>query len=79
MGRADPGAWEAAADQFRNRNEPYTTAYAEFRQAQALLLADGDRGAEEANGLLREARAITVELGERPLRAEIEALAQRIR
>lgn len=53
-GRSDPEAWQVAADAFRALREPYTTAYAEFRQAQALL-ADG-RGAGAA--LLRDAHSI---------------------
>jgi len=73
-GRPDPEAWRLAADGFRALSEPYTTAYAEFRQVEAALLAgDGD----DARRLLEDAHAITVGLGERPLRAEIEALAGR--
>ena len=38
---------------------------------------DVARGLEDAARLLEDAHAITVRLGERPLRAEIEALAGR--
>jgi class 3 adenylate cyclase/tetratricopeptide (TPR) repeat protein len=72
-GRSDPSAWRLAADGFRALHEPYTTAYAMFRQAEALVAS----GADGAAPLLQDARAITVWLGERPLHAGIEALAQR--
>jgi DNA-binding CsgD family transcriptional regulator/tetratricopeptide (TPR) repeat protein len=74
--RNDAGLWEAAADQFRQLGEPYSIAYAEFRQAEALV-ASG-RG-HAAAALLRDARHITEQLRERPLGAEVEALAKRSR
>src|SRR5262249_18346066 len=79
-GRADPAAWEAAVEQFRALGEVYVVAYAEFRQAEAVVAGgSGSRGAGAAGAPLRDAHAITVGMGEVPLRAEIEALAQRAR
>jgi class 3 adenylate cyclase/tetratricopeptide (TPR) repeat protein len=78
-GRADPTAWALVVDEFRALSEPYTIAYAEFRQAQALLAPGGGAdAAADAAPLLHDAHAIAVELAERPLRAEIEALAGRV-
>ena len=72
LGRPDPGAWQVAADAFRALSEPYVVAYTEFRQAEAFLADD----VHAAAPLLQDAHAITVRLGERPLCANIEALAQ---
>ncbi|HEY4279264.1 MAG TPA: LuxR C-terminal-related transcriptional regulator, partial [Conexibacter sp.] len=77
QGSSDPRAWAAAADRFAALGEPYPTAYAQLRQAQALLAEQGER--ERAARLLRAAHASTVRLGEVPLRAEIEAVARRSR
>lgn len=74
--RDDAGAWEEVAQAFRELEEPYPVAYALMRQADALVAAN-DR--EAATAPLREADRITTGLGERPLHAEIEALAQRSR
>jgi class 3 adenylate cyclase/tetratricopeptide (TPR) repeat protein len=73
-GRSDPAAWQLAADGFRALGEPYTIAYVEFRQVEALAAPDAAAAAPS----LQDAHATTVRLGERPLRAEIEALAQRL-
>jgi DNA-binding CsgD family transcriptional regulator len=77
-GRSDPSAWGRAADEFRGLNEPYTLAYAAFRGAEAIL-AQGPGRIEDAVALLEEAWNITGRLGEQPLHAEIEALAERSR
>jgi class 3 adenylate cyclase/tetratricopeptide (TPR) repeat protein len=86
-GQSDPRAWQLVADAFRALGEPYTTAYAEFRQSQAVLVAAGGDDAAgnaaagaagDAGALLRDAHAATVALGERPLRLEIEKLALRV-
>jgi class 3 adenylate cyclase/tetratricopeptide (TPR) repeat protein len=75
-GRPEPEAWRLAADRFRALSEPYTVAYAHFREAEALLAAGRGR---EAGALIEDAHAVTGALGERPLHAEIEALARRAR
>ncbi len=70
----DASLWEDVTRAFRELEEPYALAYALMRQAEATAT----RGAASSR-LLQEAHRITVRLGERPLRAEIEALAQRWR
>ena len=77
-GRADPDAWAVAAEQFRELGEPYVVAYAEFRQVEAAAAA-GSRGAAVTEIPLRDAYALTVAMGEVPLREQIEALARRSR
>lgn len=77
-GHFDPAAWKLATDRLHAVGARYTHAYAQFRQAEALLAAGGD-GRAAAAPLLRSAHATTMELRERPLRAEIEALAVRAR
>jgi DNA-binding CsgD family transcriptional regulator len=77
-GRSDPLSWEAAWDQFRQLAEPYSLAYVEFRQAEALL-ARGRDDVTAAAALLTDAQLITEQLRERPLRAEVDALAKRSR
>jgi DNA-binding NarL/FixJ family response regulator len=77
-GRPEPHVWEAAVAEFRELGEPYVVAYAEFRQAEAAVAA-GSRAGAEAQVPLQDAHAITVGLGEVPLRAQIEALARRSR
>ncbi len=74
-GRSDPGPWAAAAAAFGAIPMSYPRAYALFRQAEAILAKAGARSA--AAGPLREAHAITVDLGAAPLRLEIERLAAR--
>jgi DNA-binding CsgD family transcriptional regulator len=72
----DPGPrlWAAAAEAF---TEPFPAAYARLREAEAILLAGGDRRA--ALGALAAAHDIAVALGARPLREAAEALARRAR
>ena len=75
-GRSDPAAWRLAADHLGALGERYPAAYAEFRLAEALRAAGADVRSAVAP-LLASAHATTVQLGERPLRADIEALAHR--
>ena len=56
--------------------EVYGVAYAEFRHAEALSAMSAESAAA-VTSLLESALAITVRLGERLLRAEIEQLAHR--
>ena len=76
-GAADPDAWHAAADAWQQLGLGYRAAYAQWRQAEALLACGA--GAGRAAGPLRDGHATTVRLGAVPLRAEIEALARRAR
>jgi DNA-binding CsgD family transcriptional regulator/tetratricopeptide (TPR) repeat protein len=74
QGQPDPAAWAAAVATWERLGQPYRTAYAGFRQAEALL-ATGDR--HSAATVLGRAAAITGRLGARPLDAEVKALARR--
>jgi DNA-binding CsgD family transcriptional regulator len=73
--RSDPSQWAALAATWDALSEPYKAAYARWRQAEALLAAK----APGAAAALRQAYQGTVELGEVPLRQELERLAQRAR
>jgi len=74
-GHSDPDLWAAAAKAWERLAEPYPTAYARWREAEALLLGGVVR--EQVEPSLRAAHATASELGAAPLRAEIEALARR--
>jgi DNA-binding CsgD family transcriptional regulator/tetratricopeptide (TPR) repeat protein len=73
--RSDPEQWAALAATWDAISGPYEAAYARWRQAEALL-ATKARGAA---AVLRRAYRTTIELGEVPLRHELERLAQRAR
>ena len=70
---SDPAAW-AAVDAGPDR---YLTAYARFREAEALLAARGARS--RAAVLLASAAEITAGLSAAPLAASVTALAERAR
>jgi DNA-binding CsgD family transcriptional regulator len=72
---SDPKLWATLAAAWDAISEPYEAAYARWRQAEALLAAK----APGAAATLRQAYQATVELGEIPLRHELERLAQRAR
>ena len=74
-GHSDPYLWAAAAKAWQRLGEPYPTAYARWRKAEAQLLAGVARDQVESS--LRAAHATATELGAAPLRTEIEALARR--
>jgi DNA-binding CsgD family transcriptional regulator len=76
-GTPDPGAWEAVAERFEALGLPFERAYARWRQAEALVLDDGDRSA--AGEPLREAAGLARDLGAALLTAEVEGLARRAR
>jgi DNA-binding CsgD family transcriptional regulator len=75
-GDSDPALWDAAARAWDARPAPFHAAYARWRQAEAAL-AHGDRAQAETALLAADASARN--LGARPLRAELEALARRAR
>ena len=77
QGPSDPAAWAAAAAAWEQLGQPYRTAYAGFRHAEALLATGGDR--DTAAAVLRRAAEVTGRLGARPLDAEVQALARRAR
>jgi DNA-binding CsgD family transcriptional regulator/tetratricopeptide (TPR) repeat protein len=77
VGPSDPGRWDHSANEWEKLSAPFLTAYARWRQAEALL----------ASGTPRHTVATTVTaawevahgLGARLLAAEIESLARRAR
>jgi len=75
--QSDPTLWADAVDWLRQSRYPDLVAYAQWRLAEAVLLAHGDR--DEAATCLRAANEGAAELGMRPLLDAIEALAQRAR
>jgi DNA-binding CsgD family transcriptional regulator/tetratricopeptide (TPR) repeat protein len=74
--RSDSQQWEATVASWDALSRPYEAAYARWRQAEALFATKAPRAAAS---LLRQAHQATVQLGERPLRHEIERLAWRTR
>jgi DNA-binding CsgD family transcriptional regulator len=76
-GRSEPDLWADAAGRSDALAQPWETAYAHFRQAEAILAARGDRQA--ALRLLRDAHASASDLGARPLLVQIDGLARRAR
>ncbi len=76
-GRSDPDAWERAAEIWRERRQPYPSAYAHLRRAEALLATRA--GSAAAAESLRRAGRIARELGATPFLAEIADLADRAR
>jgi DNA-binding CsgD family transcriptional regulator len=74
-GHPDPAGWAAAAAEWEALGQPYPTACARWREAEALLATKAPRArAEQA---LAAAHAVAVRLGAVPLRRELELLAQR--
>ncbi len=73
----DPAPWADAGRQAAAVGDRYRAAYAGWREAEALLVAGGDRSAVQA--LLRDAYAVAVELGAEPLREQLESLGRRAR
>ena len=74
-GRSNPVQWQKAAAAWLARGRPYPAAYAQWRQAEALLASQAPRARIEEP--LRAAHAVAVRLGAAPLRRELELLAQR--
>jgi DNA-binding CsgD family transcriptional regulator len=76
-GRSDPEAWERVAEIWREREQPYPSAYAHLRRAEALLATRASSAA--ATDSLRRAGRIARELGATPFLTEIADLADRAR
>jgi DNA-binding CsgD family transcriptional regulator/tetratricopeptide (TPR) repeat protein len=74
-GRSDSILWQKAAAAWSALGQPYPAAYAQWRQAEALLASRTPRA--QAEGPLRAAHAVAVRLGAAPLRRELESLAHR--
>jgi DNA-binding CsgD family transcriptional regulator len=76
-GRSDPVHWQAAAEAWLVLGRPYPAAYAQWRQAEALLYQRTQ--ARRAAEVLRAAHATGLRLGAQPLLDEIDVLARRAR
>jgi DNA-binding CsgD family transcriptional regulator/tetratricopeptide (TPR) repeat protein len=76
-GRSEPDAWRSAAGDGAAQGAPQHTAYAQFREAEAVLASRGDRA--RAIVALAAAHAAARELGAEPLGREIDTLARRAR
>jgi DNA-binding CsgD family transcriptional regulator len=77
QGRSDPARWQAAVQAWHDLRRPYPAAYAQWRQAEALL--NQRVPVRQAEPLLHAAHATARRLGARPLLAQIQALARRAR
>jgi DNA-binding CsgD family transcriptional regulator/tetratricopeptide (TPR) repeat protein len=77
LGRSDPDRWQAAATAWQGLGRPYPAAYAQWRQAEALLVRGEPAG--RAAQPLRAAHATGLRLGAKPLLGEVVALARRAR
>jgi DNA-binding CsgD family transcriptional regulator/tetratricopeptide (TPR) repeat protein len=75
--RPTPDVWADAARRWLALQQPYPSAYATWREAEALL-AVHTRSARAAE-LLRSVHQTALRLGATPFRREIEALARRAR
>jgi DNA-binding CsgD family transcriptional regulator len=73
----DASLWADAARQWEHCGNPYDAAYAKWRGAEALLGSGIDRAG--ATALVQAAHEVADELGARPLREQLEALARRAR
>jgi hypothetical protein len=71
---ARPEAWSNTAAIWEQLERAPVAAYCRWRQAEALVAARAD-----ASVLLREARAVALRIGARPLLRELELLAERAR
>ena len=74
-GRSDPTHWRQAATAWLALGRPYPAAYAQWRQAEALLASRAPQA--QAAEPLRAAHAVAARLDAAPLRRELESLAQR--
>ena len=76
-GRDDPDGWAGLATRWEELDRPYQAAYARWREAEAVLVGDGDR--TRARSALATAHEVARRLRAMPLLAEVETLAQRAR
>jgi DNA-binding CsgD family transcriptional regulator len=68
--------WAAVAETWDEVGQPYRSALARYRQADALLRS---RSRDTASALLRHVLDVAVSLGAQPLETQVRALAQRAR
>jgi DNA-binding CsgD family transcriptional regulator len=77
-GRDDPAAWDRLADAWTVLENPYETAKARWRQAEAILGSGEGRAARgRARPPLEDAARIGLRLGARPLLRELRELGGR--
>jgi DNA-binding CsgD family transcriptional regulator/tetratricopeptide (TPR) repeat protein len=76
-GAVQPDVWSQAADHWQRLGRPPLMAYCRGRQAEALASAGASRS--ETSAPLRQAHAVALRIGARPLLRELELLAQRAR
>jgi DNA-binding CsgD family transcriptional regulator len=72
-----PGTWSEAAATWERLERSPVAAYCRWRQAEALVAAGASR--VEASVPLREAHAVAIRIGAKPLAEELERLAERAR
>jgi DNA-binding CsgD family transcriptional regulator/tetratricopeptide (TPR) repeat protein len=72
---SDADAWANTAIRAEQLRDPWLTAYARWREAEAALT--GGEGRARAEAAARAAHATATDLGARPLRSELEVLARR--
>ena len=75
--RSDAKLWDDVAMRREALGQPWEIAYAQFRQAEAILVTPGPK--QDALPMLREAHRIASQLGAWPLVDQIEGLARRAR
>jgi DNA-binding NarL/FixJ family response regulator len=76
-GESRPEAWANAATVWEQLERAPLAAYCRWRQADALVAAGASR--VEASVPLRQAHAVAARIGAKPLRRELELLAERAR
>jgi DNA-binding NarL/FixJ family response regulator len=76
-GESRPEAWANAATIWEQLERAPLAAYCRWRQADALVAAGASR--VEASVPLRQAHAVAARIGAKPLRRELELLAERAR
>jgi DNA-binding CsgD family transcriptional regulator len=69
-----PSSWSTAASTWDRLEQPPVAAYCRWREAEALVAVGASR--TEASVPLRDAYAVAIRLGARPLLREIERLAE---
>ncbi|MEO5918945.1 MAG: AAA family ATPase [Candidatus Limnocylindrales bacterium] len=74
---ADPATWAEVAEGYVRAGHPYPSAYARYREAEAVLTSRGPRAAAAA--ALASAAAIASDLGAVPLLGLVQRLARQAR
>ena len=79
--RNEPRHWASVAAGWKQLEQPWPTAYSQWRHAEAILLARNQfgEGRPDSQRLLSEAHATATRLGAKPLVSDIADLATRAR